>query len=659
MPVKLLSLFTVVLTIVSPVLSAQDASVSGGSSGYDATLEAIEPSNINLSLSLAGEVPADISRYILARNQGARRVDASPDGKYVAFEWSITGNRQLWLVGKDGGQPKQLTFGSGVSFFEWAPNSESLIYGADNNGNEQEAYYQISLDGQQEKLILPSVSGGFRQFGDFVDETHIAYSSTERNQLDFDIYIANLKTQQSERIFDGTFGYFVSSVSPNGKYIVINETVGEDSDNLYLFETDAMKMSVVSKPKRRANHNDAGISWTADSKGFYLASNIDRNFTSIMYYPVGGELTLIHESKVDIDDVLVCGKDAQFLVWNENNGGYSQLRVLNIKNNATLPIPALAEGNYSVDCNIGHNSIFVGINGWDTPGDIVHWDIATGEVTNTFVSQLAGLSKSQLVRPESISMKARDGVTIQGLLYMPAANVSKMDKPPVLFRVHGGPTAQSRPVFNDIAQYYAGKGIAVFLPNVRGSTGFGHEYVALDDRENRLHSIRDLVDMLAHLKRDGRVDVERAGVAGGSYGGYAVNAVLANYPGHFIAGASLYGVADWVTALRVASPALKASDRIEYGDITEKKWLDFYTAQSPIRQADNIDVPVLFSHGVMDPRIDILETEIMVKTLRKNNIEAPFIRIPDEGHGWRKRHNQLFYYRQEVAFFEQKLGLIE
>ena len=76
------------------------------------------------------------------------------------------------------------------------------------------------------------------------------------------------------------------------------------------------------------------------------------------------------------------------------------------------------------------------------------------------------------------------------------------------------PTAQSRPVFDDIAQYYTAKGIAVFLPNVRGSTGFGHHYVALDDRENRLNSIRDLVDMLAHLDQDGRVNVKRAGIAG-------------------------------------------------------------------------------------------------------------------------------------------------
>jgi dipeptidyl aminopeptidase/acylaminoacyl peptidase len=144
---------------------------------------------------------------------------------------------------------------------------------------------------------------------------------------------------------------------------------------------------------------------------------------------------------------------------------------------------------------------------------------------------------------------------------------------------------------------------------------------------------------------------------GGSYGGYAVNAVLSEYPDAFKAGVSLFGVADWVTALEVASPALKASDLIEYGNIEEKKWRDFYTKYSPIRNADKIKVPVLFSHGVMDPRIDIAETETMVKALRENGIDAPYIRIPDEGHGWRKLSNQLFYNRRQAEFLLEQLGV--
>ena len=74
-------------------------------------------------------------------------------------------------------------------------------------------------------------------------------------------------------------------------------------------------------------------------------------------------------------------------------------------------------------------------------------------------------------------------------------------------------------------------------------------------------------------------------------------------------------------------------------------------------QAENINVPVLYSHGVMDPRVDISETEIMVKTLRKNGIKAPFIRMLNEGHGWRKLENQMFYAQKEAAFLKQVLHL--
>jgi len=248
-------------------------------------------------------------------------------------------------------------------------------------------------------------------------------------------------------------------------------------------------------------------------------------------------------------------------------------------------------------------------------------------------------------------MPARDGVEVQGLLYLPTE--TNAAKPPVVFMVHGGPTAQARPSYNPTAQYLLSRGIAVFQPNVRGSTGFGRTYTTLDDRRKRLDSIRDLVDMLDSDVLSAQVDTTRAAVMGGSYGGYAVNAVLSEYPEAFIAGVSLFGVADWVTALEVASPALKAADLIEYGNIEEQAWRDFYTAQSPIRNAHKIKVPVLFSHGVMDPRIDISETETMVRALRSNGIDAPFIRIPDEGHGWRKLDNQLYYQRRQAEFLEE------
>jgi dipeptidyl aminopeptidase/acylaminoacyl peptidase len=132
--------------------------------------------------------------------------------------------------------------------------------------------------------------------------------------------------------------------------------------------------------------------------------------------------------------------------------------------------------------------------------------------------------------------------------------------------------------------------------------------------------------------------------------------VLADYPDAFDAGVALFGVGDWVTALEVASPGLKASDIIEYGDITDPAWRAFYEEISPIAKADNIRVPVLYSHGAMDPRIDVHETEVMVRALRDNGIRADYVLIPDEGHGWRKLSNRLYYERVQADFLEEVLG---
>ena len=228
-------------------------------------------------------------------------------------------------------------------------------------------------------------------------------------------------------------------------------------------------------------------------------------------------------------------------------------------------------------------------------------------------ASLAGVPETSLVQPESIRITARDGVTLQGLLYRPHGKSEV--PPPTVFRVHGGPTEQSRPVFDAMTQYLVNQGIAVFRPNVRGSTGFGYTYMTLDDRKKRLDSIRDLVDMYTYLAKEGIIDGKNVAIAGGSYGGYAVNAALANFPGHFTAGVARFGVSDWVTALQIASPSLKAADIVEYGDINKPDRLSYYKKYSPIRQDDNIDVPVLHSHGVMATRVDIAET--MVKTLRK------------------------------------------
>ncbi|MCU0976744.1 MAG: S9 family peptidase [Steroidobacteraceae bacterium] len=645
-------------TAVAALLAHPCLAQPGPGQGPDPALEAITPSAEPINVGLAGEYPADIARYILAN--GVLGASISPDGRHVAAMSLVTGVRQLWIVPTDGGPPRQLTFGNGVTGWRWAPDGQSLVYAADNDGNEQEGYYRISVDGAREQLVVAAERGAFRMMGDVLpDNRRIVFASTERNGLDFDIYVRNLETGEQRRVFEGKYAWYPQSVSPDGRWLVMSQGVGEDSDNLFLVDLEHAETKPLSQPKRRANHTAGGFAWLPDASGFYFATNDGREFAAIERHDLKtGRRTLVEAAPFDIQNVRLCGPGGRYLLWTTNEDGFFRVHGRDLETDRSLAVPALPEGVYSVSCPLGSGAASITVNGWATPGDLVVWDLASGSARTVWASNLAGLDPARFVRPESIRMKARDGVELQGLLYLPRADARRGEgPPPVVFDVHGGPTGQSVASYSASTQYLVNRGIAVFEPNVRGSTGFGHTYVTLDDRERRLDSIRDLVDMLAYFRRDGRVDAGRAAVTGGSYGGYAVNAVLAAYQGEFVAGVSLYGVADWVTGLEVASPALKASDLIEYGDITDPKWREFYQEISPIRQAGRIRVPVLYSHGVQDPRIDIFETETMVRTLRANGIEAPYIRFNDEGHGWRKLSNRLFYARREAEFLERQLSV--
>jgi len=304
------------------------------------------------------------------------------------------------------------------------------------------------------------------------------------------------------------------------------------------------------------------------------------------------------------------------------------------------------------------SSLSIRVTGPATPGDVFVWDIESDKTRQAVQSSLAGLDPKSFTVPLSLRYPARDDLELQGFLYLPDQSQASV-LPPVVVKVHGGPTGQSRPTFQPQVQYLVNNGIAVFDVNVRGSTGFGKTYARLDNQEKRLDSVRDLVDTVAFLSKDERLDTQRIAVMGGSYGGYMVNAVLGSYPGVFDAGVSMVGVSDWVRALQEASPALKASDRIEYGDIREERWQEFYKVNSPINNAANIKVPLLVEHGANDPRDPVTESDRLVKTIREAGGTVTYMRFPDEGHSLAKQVNRVAYYRTMVNFLEEHLKPVD
>lgn len=609
------------------------------------------PKPIPIEMSLAGADHPDILRFLNVRS--AYGASLSPDGTQLAFRTQITGIPQLWIVDARGGWPRQLTFGESVTFHQWSPTGEWIIYGTDRGGNEREGFYLIKPDGKQEReLLLPS--NAFRIFGGFSkDGKKIAYATTERNNVDFDIHLLDVATGKDRQVFQGRIGLYAVSWRPDGKAILFSESRGEDANYIYLFDIENQKLETLFKPEVASIYGS--YSWVPDGSGFYLITNQDRDLSGLAYYDVVTKNLSYRETPPHEVEQVTLSTDGELLAWIVNYGSYSQLHIRNLKTSENIGPPhELPRGVYSIQWAMNAHVAAITISGPQIPGDIWTWNADTNELYRATESASAGLDLSALVIPTHFEFPARDGITLHGLLYMPT-NLKQGEKPPVLLSVHGGPTSQARPQFNPVHQYLLNTGIAVFDLNYRGSIGYGKNFASLNDGRLREIEIYDLADTIDWLRREKQVDADRVAVMGDSYGGYLTMAAVTRIPEYFDAGVAIVGVSNWVTALEGALPELKASDRIEYGDITDPEERVFFQRISPITHVANVKAPVMVLHGANDPRNLVTESDQFVRAIRERGGQVEYLRFPDEGHGIRKLANRIIAYRRIAIFLESNL----
>lgn len=616
------------------------------------------PKALAAEVGLAGDGLPDISRFLNVRSAGSPAL--SPDGSHVAFRTGVTGTPQLWIVETKKGDvlaADQLTFGDAVTMHAFSPAANWILYGCDRAGNEREGYYLISPDGTKERELL-APSENFRVFGGFSpDGKQIAYATTGRTEVDFDIHILEIETRADRKVYEGRAGMYVASWRPDGAAMLISETRGEDGNDLHFLDLATGKLETLLKPAEASSFSN--FSWRADGSGFYLITDQDRDLKAFCYFDMKErKLTTIEAPNHDVEDCSVT-RDGRVAAWVTNEGGYSFVHLRDLQTNAEIPIRKLPRGIHTISFAAAAPVLAVTANGPRVPGDIWIFDVRTGETTRATRSSTAGLNVEECVAPLPIDFEARDGETIHGLLYLPkpASGADVTIKPPVLLGVHGGPTAQARPSFSATQQYLLARGIAIFDLNFRGSTGFGKRYARLDNLRLRPNAVHDMADAILFLKKDGRVDAARAAVMGGSYGGYLTYAALTQLPELFRGGVSIVGVSNWITALEGASPELKASDRLEYGNIDDPKDREFFVELSPITHLKQMKAPILVVHGANDPRDPVTESDQFVRGVREQGGSVEYLRFPDEGHGIRKLTNRITCYRRVAAFLEKILGV--
>jgi len=215
---------------------------------------------------------------------------------------------------------------------------------------------------------------------------------------------------------------------------------------------------------------------------------------------------------------------------------------------------------------------------------------------------------------------------------------------------HGGPEAQRRPFFTSLRQYFVANGYAVFEPNVRGSSGYGREYMNLDNVRNRMDAVADGKAGVEWLAARGDIDEDRVVAYGGSYGGFMVLASLTEYPELWAAGVDVVGIANFVTFLENTGDWRREHREAEYGSLDEDR--EFLESISPVNNADQIRAPLLVLHGANDPRVPVGEADRIVEQAREH-VPVEQLVFEDEGHGFSKRENQIEAYSTVVDFLDE------
>jgi dipeptidyl aminopeptidase/acylaminoacyl peptidase len=297
------------------------------------------------------------------------------------------------------------------------------------------------------------------------------------------------------------------------------------------------------------------------------------------------------------------------------------------------------------------------LNTPQTPGDVFSIDLTSKELVRWTTSETGGLKSKDFIAPTLIHYPTFDTIEskprmIPSFYYKPR----KTGPFPVLIKIHGGPEGQAKPFFNPQTQYILNElGIAVLVPNVRGSAGYGKSYLQLDNGYKREDTISDIGRLLDWIDRQPELDGNRVALIGGSYGGYMVLASMTHFNHRLKGGIEIVGISNFVTFLKNTRDYRRDLRRQEYGDERDPKMRKFLERISPTSNARKITKPILVAQGYNDPRVPVTESEQMVKVIRENGGKVWYILAKNEGHGFSKKTNRDYYNSAVMLFLEKVL----
>ena len=618
------------------------------------------------------EQPPIIDRALFFGEIQIAGAQISPDGQYLSFLKPYKGTRNIWV--KEAGEPfsaarpmsKEAT--RPIRQYFWSRDSKYILYAQDAAGDENFNVYAIdpSQPADPATGVPPT-----RALTNFKGVRTMIYAApkakpdilyiglNDRDAQWHDLYQLSISTGEKKLLRKNTERIAGWDFDHDGNLRLAERTNQVGDTEVLRVDADGFKQIYSCSVLENCGVED----FDAENKQVYLVTNKgDLDLMEVeMLDPATGKTTKYEsdpEKRVDTEGLQLSEVDYHVLftryqddrqrLYFKDKDFEKEFHWLQSK----LPGKEIAFGARSKDENIWIVSAYS-----DTePGETYLWNRKAKTLDLQYKIR-EELPRESLSERKPYHYKSSDGLEITAYLTLPKGLPTK-NLPLVVFP-HGGPWARDVYGYDTFAQFLSNRGYAVLQPNFRGSTGYGKKFLNAGNGEWGRKMQDDITWGVKALVADGTVDPKRAGIAGGSYGGYATLAGVAFTPNVYAAAVAIVAPSNLITLLDAIPPYWEAGRKQMYARMADPTTPDgkaLLIAESPLTKAKDIVTPLLVVQGKNDPRVNIRESNQIVAAVRDNGKPVEYLVAPDEGHGFARPINNLAMVTAMEGFLQKYLG---
>ncbi|MBK8988747.1 MAG: S9 family peptidase [Chloroflexi bacterium] len=615
-------------------------------------------------------------------------------GDQLFFISNLNGRNNLYRMKLGGSVPQPLLPGNialqnphlieGRSFIVF-PDLGKIMVLIDQDGDENYQPAIISIDGGYPEFPFRETfpNHSVMAVGEKLAQNTVYFIAQSRSESLFTSYLADMSTGELEKISEGTYGMFPMGINESNDQFILAEQFGMGDPVLYhasRADKTPRHFYGVTLAQRQAGQKVeptavSNLHFTANGQGLIFSSILFDDSYSLAYMPFADPE---HVTPIHLKGVRHSGVGEMETVEHLTGSRYSLQ--FNIDGCTWLYEGELDETTWTMSlvhllCGEGElsNGVLESVT-YDAAGDRFALSFSTStsptqlytiegaardQIRRHTNEQVLGIAPDLLSAGEDASFVSYDGLRISARLYLPAAELGYEGQRPLIYYVHGGPQGQERPDFAwfsmPFIQFLTLNGFAVFVPNVRGSTGYGFAYMKRVERDwggqDRLDHVHAMTQV---LPQDPRLDVSRAGVVGRSYGGYMTLTLASRHPELWSAAVDMFGPYDLSQFAGRVPETWKPFMKMLVGDPETEQ--EFLQERSPRTYIHQIECPLLVVQGQNDPRVIEQESRELVEELRGLGKTVDYLLFADEGHDVLKFENRVTVYNRMTAFFQEQLS---